>query len=167
MLITLRDKIVSRDSNRCRNCGSSKILSVHHWLPTHEHCGEVNEWGYKDGQCPLVVPEAGLVTLCKQCHDALTAARKITLGQKQLRRIQMKLSTYNIFQLWAMNEKNLPLKVIKKTWNGNLDQYYLVDEIQIRKWTRGSAWGSYYREGVIKDRDEIVGASSFQWCIKE
>ena len=51
--ITLRNKILSRDNYKCRNCGSKQNLQVHHLKYTGE---------------PWEAPENDLLTLCEGCH---------------------------------------------------------------------------------------------------
>ena len=54
--IELRDRIVTRDNNRCVGCGEkSKVLHVHHLL-------------YEKGKKIWEVPDWYLVSLCPKCH---------------------------------------------------------------------------------------------------
>jgi len=169
--IELRDKVVDRDGHRCRNCGSPEKLEVHHWRPLPESCDDVNEWGYKEADCPLIVPESGLITLCGRCHEALTDARKIA-GLKSdptfraLRNAQEEKS-HNIFELWALNDQQLPFRVTKETWSKKVDQFIIVEEIQIRKPPYGFAWGRYCREGAIGEKEKIKNSGTYSWRFKK
>lgn len=52
----LRDKVLKRDRNRCRECGSDKLLTVHHL--------DGQGRGSKDPNNEM----NNLVTLCRACH---------------------------------------------------------------------------------------------------
>lgn len=58
----IRRAVLDRDGNRCRECGQTGLLHVHHL--TYNHITE--EWGYL----------SDLITLCKKCHDAKHHKRK-------------------------------------------------------------------------------------------
>jgi 5-methylcytosine-specific restriction endonuclease McrA len=53
-----RARILARDSHRCRNCGTTEALEVHHTIPGAE-------------------ADETLVTLCRPCHRAITAAQAL------------------------------------------------------------------------------------------
>ncbi|GEM_PF-1651440 len=183
--VDLRNEILDRDGHCCRNCGAAEGLEVHHWLPLPEHRHEVNEWGYKDAECPLIVPKSGLITICDCCHAALTRGRKekarnvehIRKLRARRKPVQNDLSLWvskinpepphNIFELWGLNNQSLPFKVIRETWYAKADQFFLVEEIEIRKVPYGFAWGRYCRDGEFKEREKIKGAGSYQWLMKE
>lgn len=50
----IRDKVLARDKNKCRRCGATKNLRVHHILPLS-----------KGGKTVM----RNLITRCKDCHD--------------------------------------------------------------------------------------------------
>lgn len=50
-----RNKIVHRDNDKCTNCGSTRLLHVHHMK-------------YELGKLPWEYDDNDLVTLCKRCH---------------------------------------------------------------------------------------------------
>jgi hypothetical protein len=135
--LKLRDRIIDRDGFRSRNCGAPNKLEVHHWRPTAEFADVVDERGYAFGNCPLIVPDAGLVTLCSGCHRAMTERRMIGSMEgspsfvKEVEAKKGKL--HNVFELWALNRQLLPFKIVRSRWNSEIDQYYLVEEVQIRK----------------------------------
>jgi 5-methylcytosine-specific restriction endonuclease McrA len=54
---SIRNKIKARDGYRCRLCGSSVQLEVHHVVP-------ISRGGHP-------TDENNLVTLCHQCHLAM------------------------------------------------------------------------------------------------
>ena len=56
-----RKTIVSRDNNKCQNCGSTDSLVVHHrqYLITIKNNNFLLPWQYGD---------ENLVTLCSHCH---------------------------------------------------------------------------------------------------
>ena len=56
-----RQRILERDENRCRNCGSSKGLQVHH---RQYHVCKVTS----KKLAPWCYDERYLVTLCETCH---------------------------------------------------------------------------------------------------
>ena len=58
----LREQILKRDNNRCRNCGSGKDLDIRH-IVTREEA----RW-LKVSEDLLEHPH-NLITLCKQCHS--------------------------------------------------------------------------------------------------
>jgi 5-methylcytosine-specific restriction endonuclease McrA len=163
----LRDSIVLRDGHCCRNCGCHEGLEVHHWLPVAEFQDSVDHRGYATGNTPLIVHQSGLVTLCKECHQALTAVRtqNAVLKNPRLQRLGRgaEEKRFNIFQLWALNDEQLPFKVRKETWSEKVDQYYLVEKIQISKWPYGFACGRYYRDGKISEPEKIRSAGTYTW----
>lgn len=53
-----RKRVLERDKNSCTVCGSSKQLQVHHRLYCH-------------GNAPWDYDLEHVVTLCKDCHDAV------------------------------------------------------------------------------------------------
>ncbi len=53
-----RARILARDGHRCRNCGATEALEVHHTIPGAE-------------------ADETLVTLCRPCHRAITAAQAL------------------------------------------------------------------------------------------
>ena len=167
--IALRDRIVTRDGHVCRNCGSHDALHVHHWLPLPPFREEVDGRGYGRGNCPLIVPESGLVTLCKDCHDSLTERRTQNAvlknpALKALNRDPPK-AEHNVFQLWALNGEVLPFRVRKETWNPKVDQHYLVERIEISKWPYGFAWGRFVRNGEAGDLGKIASPGTYTWFL--
>lgn len=167
---SLRLEIIERDGGKCRNCGAYRNLEVHHWLPPDEHRQQVDERGYSAEGDPLIVHESGLVTLCETCHRLLTEAREgkhiaeplysdglKTVGDKPT------LEPRNIFEIWALNGKRVPFKVRRKHWNSSIEQYFIVDEVTIRKWPYGEAWGTYFRKGEPNEREKIKSAGTYSW----
>ncbi len=57
-----RLSILNRDGNKCRNCGSSSDLQVHHkqYHKTNKDGEFRRPWQYKENY---------LITLCKDCHQ--------------------------------------------------------------------------------------------------
>jgi hypothetical protein len=70
---------------------------------------------------------------------------------------------FNVFQLWALNGEKLPFRVRKASWNPKVEQYYLVERIQISKWPYGFAWGRYCREGKLSETEKLRNAGTYQW----
>lgn len=165
--LELRDGVLARDGHRCRNCGFHEGLEVHHWQPLPDFQDHVDHLGYSRTGDPLVVHETGLITLCKECHGALTEvrARQGILRNPRLqatgRAVETKLS--NVFQLWALGGERLPFKARKATWSTNVDQFYLIERIEISKWPYGFAWGCYCRNGEVGPSGKISGAGTYQW----
>jgi 5-methylcytosine-specific restriction endonuclease McrA len=161
----LRDSIVFRDGHSCRNCGCHEELEVHHWLP--EFQDSVDHLGYATTENPLIVHPSGLITLCKECHRALTAVRTQNAVLKNPRLQQLSRGAeekwFNILQLWALNDEQLLFKVRKETWSEKVDQYYLVEKIQISKWPYGFAWGRSYRNGKMSDTEKIRSPGKYTW----
>jgi hypothetical protein len=116
---------------------------------------------------PLLVPETGLVTLCLICHGSLTKARE----RAEIRDDISKLGPLtvperewsNIFELWDVNERQLPFKVVRESWNQASDHYILVERIEVRNWPYGFAWGRYFRDGKAGEEHKIGSGGSFQW----
>jgi len=165
----LRLRILERDGQRCRNCGSEKSLEAHHWGPIAKESEGISRWGYPKNRGQRTVPESALVTLCQICHNALTQARKIRqvadkpelLGSVT---VPMR-DRHNIFELWELNGRKLPIKVVRQSWYGAAGQFMLVEKIEIRKWPYGLAWGRYHQGGGPKDEkhEKISCAGSYQW----
>jgi hypothetical protein len=137
--LELRDKIVARDGHRCRNCGAHDGLEVHHWLPLPEFQDDVDHLGYAKNGEPLIVHESGLVTLCKECHASLTSIRtqRAVLRNPRLQKLGRgaEQEQFNVFQLWALDGEKLPFRVKKASWSDKVEQYYLVERIEIT-WRR-------------------------------
>ena len=164
---SLRQRVRERDGNRCRNCKSDKYLEVHHWQPLPEENDGIDQYGYRTDGRPLIVPESGLITLCQICHNALTQARKIVRLSKDPSLLEPVSVTerdwHNIFELWALNDRKLPMKVIRESWNQATDHFMLVERIEIRKWPYGLAWGRYHKNGKAGNEQKIGCAGSYQW----
>jgi 5-methylcytosine-specific restriction endonuclease McrA len=167
--LELRDNIVGRDGHRCRNCGTHETLEVHHWLPIAEFQDRVDHLGYATTDHPLIVEQSGLVTLCKECHRALTSIRTQNAVLKNPRLKQLgrgaEEKLFNVFQLWALNGERLPFKVKKASWSDKVEQYYLVERIEISRWPYGFAWGSYFRDGKVSETDKIRTAGTYCWRV--
>jgi hypothetical protein len=163
----LRTRVLARDGHRCRNCTSDKYLEVHHWQPVSAESDGIDARGYSTGVNPQLVPESGLVTLCQICHSALTQARKfVRLSEDSSRLGPVSVAErdcHNIFELWALNDRTLPMKVVRESWNQAADHYILVERIAIRKWPYGFAWGRHFRNGVPAEEQKIGSAGSYQW----
>lgn len=163
----LRASVLARDGDRCRNCTSDKYLEVHHWQPVAAESAGIDGRGYSTGCDPQIVPESGLVTLCQVCHSALTDARKIVRMSEDPMRLGPvfvpERDCHNIFELWALNDRHLPMKVVRGSWNQAADHHMLVERIEIRKWPYGHAWGRYCRNGEVAEEQKIGSAGSYQW----
>ena len=70
---------------------------------------------------------------------------------------------FNIFQLWALNSEKLPFKVKKASWSDKVEQYYIVERIEISRWPYGFAWGRYFRDGKLSEIDKIRTAGTYCW----
>ena len=166
--LTLRDAILKRDDHACRNCGSGQNPQVHHWLPPLEYRGDVDEAGYGVGENPLIVHELGLVTLCRLCHEAMTErrAREAAFKHPAIRALgDPTKKSDNIFELWALNDRQTPFLVRKDTWSTKVSQYYRVEKIEIGKWPYGKAWGCYVRNGVESELQQIANAGTYTWRV--
>ncbi|MBY5694683.1 hypothetical protein [Rhizobium leguminosarum] len=53
----------------------------------------------------------------------------------------------NIFQLWRESGEVLPLKVAKSSWSAEAGHFLIVEDIAIKKWPYGTAWGQYHWKG--------------------
>jgi hypothetical protein len=163
----LRERILARDGHRCGNCTSDKYLEIHHWQPVAEESSGVDVRGYSTGPDPRLVPESGLVTLCQICHSALTEARKIVRLSKDsslLGHISVpERDWHKIFELWELNGRQLPMKVVRESWNQTAAHYILVERIEIRRWPYGFAWSRYCRNGETAEQQKIGSAGSYQW----
>lgn len=64
-----RQKILNRDKHKCVYCGSDIILQVHHkYYEKYPDGTHPKPWDY---------PDDALVTVCKNCHEEIHAAKKI------------------------------------------------------------------------------------------
>lgn len=158
--LELRARIVLRDGARCRNCGHPERLEVHHWLPEHAHLSGHDERGYGTGSNPLIVNETGLVTLCHDCHVALTNIRVDRALERDPRTKEL---NQNIFQLWELAGEKVPFRAIKETWSGRKGQFVLVEKIEIKKWPYGTAWGRYCDACKMQDFGKIPNAGTSTW----
>jgi hypothetical protein len=127
----------------------------------------ISRGGYRIGYWDhRIVPESALVTLCKICHSSLTAAREVVrLAESTAQRessADRAPEWTNIFQLWRANGGELPMKVVRQSWNPDVDHYLLVERVQAR-WPLRSAWGRYHRDGRAKQQQKIWFAGSYQW----
>jgi hypothetical protein len=163
----LRASILERDGHRCRNCGSEKELTVHHWRPVASESEGVSAWGYGEGANPIVVPASGLVTVCVICHGSLEAARERVKIRDRVEELAPQTvperDWHNIFEVWDQNGRTLPFKVVRESWSQTGNHYYLVEKIEIRYWPYGFAWGRYVRDGNAGEEQKIRGAGSYQW----
>lgn len=64
----LRVKVLERDGYRCRRCGASKNLTVHH-----------RHWRSRGGKTVL----SNLLTLCEDCHSLVHARYLIVVGEPE------------------------------------------------------------------------------------
>lgn len=69
----------------------------------------------------------------------------------------------NIFELWQDNGQQLPFKVAKSTWSAEAGHYLIVDEVKIKKWPYGAAWGRYHWQGVAGPREPVKAAGTYNW----
>jgi hypothetical protein len=168
--LALREEIARRDGYRCRNCGFGDCLEVHHWLPLPEWEHEVDDRGYGRSSNPLIVHESGLITLCKDCHEALTKVRTeraILRNPELLKRRPPSVTEEprNVFELWALNGETTPFRVVKETWRRAPGQYFLVEEVEVRKMPYGYAWGRYCNDGQISEFMKIGNAGTYTWFL--
>ena len=157
----LRERIVLRDGARCRNCGHPERLQVHHWLPEREFADTQDGTGYGVGSNPLMVHESGLIALCRDCHAALTAIR---LDRSLKRDPREPTASQNVFQLWRLAGQQVPFKVVKDTWSGRAGQFMLVEEVEIKKWPYGTAWGRYCNGSDIGELMKVANAGTYTWA---
>jgi hypothetical protein len=70
----------------------------------------------------------------------------------------------NIFELWRSNGEKLPFTVAKNSWSASAGHFLVVEEIQIKKWPYGSAWGRYYWKGIPSShKEKIAAAGTYNW----
>lgn len=70
----------------------------------------------------------------------------------------------NIFQLWRENGEKLPLKVIRNSWNPAAGHYLVVEEVAVKKWPYGDAWGRYHwRGGAAGPTEKIRCSGTYAW----
>jgi hypothetical protein len=77
----------------------------------------------------------------------------------------------NIFQIWQENGERLPFKARRATWAK--EHYVIVDDIKIKSWPYGIAYGKAYTWGEINewhlyDKDwkttgAIPNAGAYKW----
>lgn len=69
----------------------------------------------------------------------------------------------NIFELWRENDEVLPFKVKRTHWSDSVEQYYLVERIEVKKWPYGDAYGKYFRNGKIGISEKIDSSGTYSW----
>jgi hypothetical protein len=69
----------------------------------------------------------------------------------------------NIFQIWKENEEALPFKAKRSHWSGDVEQYYIVESIEIKKWPYGDAFGRYFRNGNVGECELIKNSGTYSW----
>lgn len=165
----LKERVLHRDGHRCRNCASEKYLEVHHWLPLPGESVGIDRNGYRTNGPHRIVPESGLITLCKNCHNVLHEARtisRISEDASNLGPVAVPVRDWhNIFELWELNGRKLPMKVIRENWNETVDHFLLVESIEIRRWPFGFAWGRYHRNGQAGVTQKIGSSGSYEWKV--
>lgn len=92
-----RSQIRRRDENKCRSCGRTEDLEVHHIVYTRN----VPPWEYEDDD---------LVTLCRTCHADIT--RMIDNSVEIVRRISCDPESaeqlrFLLFQLYGVDAWNI------------------------------------------------------------
>jgi hypothetical protein len=55
------------------------------------------------------------------------------------------------------------MRVVRDTWSRSIDQYYLIERIEISSWPYGRAWGRYVRDGVPGELVKVPNAGSYCW----
>lgn len=71
----------------------------------------------------------------------------------------------NIFQLWRENGEILPFKVRLDSWSDYLEHYALIEEIEIKKWPYGNAFGQYFFHKKPGRKGKIDNAGCYRWKI--
>lgn len=61
--IARREQIKDRDKHTCQSCGATKYLQVHHQY-------------YEGDNAPWDYPDDALITLCRECHNAVHKRQK-------------------------------------------------------------------------------------------
>lgn len=143
-----------------RSCKSTN------WTPLPDQRDAVDEAGYGLGENPLIVHESGLITLCRLCHEAMTErrTRQALLKHPSLRHVGDPAKKFdNIFEFWALNERQVPFLACKDSWNPNFAQHFRVEKIEITKWPYGKAWGRYVRDGAEGEYQQIPNARAYTW----
>ena len=69
----------------------------------------------------------------------------------------------NIFQLWRHNGEVLPFRVVRSSWSADAPHFLVVEEIEIRNWPYGTAWGSWHYAGQPPKREKIGVAGTYVW----
>lgn len=73
-----RKEILERDGNRCKWCGSSNNLQIHHrYYEKYPNGEKVNPWDY---------PNDALITLCEDCHKKAHKKYKIKSYYRKYRK---------------------------------------------------------------------------------
>ncbi|WSH75811.1 hypothetical protein U8Q02_34065 (plasmid) [Rhizobium leguminosarum] len=70
----------------------------------------------------------------------------------------------NIFQLWRESGEVLPLKVAKSSWSAEAGHFLIVENIEIKTWPYGTAWGQYHWKGIPGVKGEKVNQpGTYTW----
>ena len=71
----------------------------------------------------------------------------------------------NIFQLWRDNGEQVPFVVVKSTWSAASGHFLIVEEVKVKRWPYGDAWGSYHWNGSHDGgpREKISAAGTYNW----
>lgn len=100
------------------------------------------------------------MTLCHDCHAALT---KLRTNRALRRDPRTKVFNQNVFQLWQLASEFVPFKAAKETWSQRKGQFYLVETVEIKKWPYGTAWGRYCDKGPAGELEKIANAGTYTW----
>lgn len=69
----------------------------------------------------------------------------------------------NLFEIWKENHQRLPFRAILDSWAEELENYVIVEKIQIDKWPYGKAYGQYFFHGKRDRNGQIDNAGTFRW----
>jgi len=71
----------------------------------------------------------------------------------------------NIFELWRENGENLPFKVRLDSWSDSLGHYALIEDVKVKKWPYGDAFGQYFFYKKPGRKGEIDNSGCYRWKI--
>lgn len=70
--------------------------------------------------------------------------------------------THNLFELWDLNGRRLPFRACKETWDPT-SSHVEVEEIEVKKWPCGNAWGRFVRAGKKGELAKIANSGTYTW----
>jgi hypothetical protein len=55
------------------------------------------------------------------------------------------------------------MRVVRDSWSPSVDQFYLIEKVEIGSWPYGKAWGRYVSNGVPGEFGKVPNAGTYTW----